>query len=360
VTFPSSDTGFRLHVESVARSPEMDAPEALEHRLRGIYPRVRVRPRELSSEAPVWYVYRDGAWRPPDDGDGWWRDRRVGRLELTSDGWIVDGNPLALGLLGLTRADIGDRHVSDFVTPGTLSDMSTLFEIIVSGERLSATLRVRPTSGEVLALDIVAQLEGNRVVAALRLADDVDVDPHVSVPLPTLLIRPEGDALFAGYVARVAARIPEPTPDGLELRLHRLYPHASVVADGDGWRVQRDGETGAGQQDWWLVEGLPTVRYDAQGLILDANEAALALLGRDVVGRHWQDLVTPGSTTQVTPVIEMLREAGHALSRFRMPDHEGTLVEFDSYSAVDGDVFTTIMRPLGAVPVGRPEDRPTG
>ena len=32
-------------------------------------------------------------------------------------------------------------------------------------------------------------------------------------------------------------------------------------------------------------------------------------------------------------------------SRFRMPAADGSLVEFDSYTEVDGEAFTTVMRP---------------
>ena len=34
--------------------------------------------------------------------------------------------------------------------------------------------------------------------------------------------------------------MPEPTTDGLALRLRRLYPHASVGADGETWTAVRE------------------------------------------------------------------------------------------------------------------------
>ena len=95
---------------------------------------------------------------------------------------------------------------------------------------------------------------------------------------------------------------------------------------------------------WWIADGLATVRYDEQGLILAANEPAQVLLGRDVVGRHWQDLVTAGTTDQVAAVLRLIKEAGWAVSRFRMPSSDGHLFEFDSYTEASGDGFMTIMR----------------
>ena len=44
-------------------------------------------------------------------------------------------------------------------------------------------------------------------------------------------------------------------------------------------------------------------------------------------------------------MLEILRAVGQAESRFRMPDASGRLVEFNSYTVVDGETLTTIMRP---------------
>ena len=56
-----------------------------------------------------------------------------------------------------------------------------------------------------------------------------------------------------------------------------------------------------------------------------------------MVGHHWQEFVTPGSTEQVSATLEILAEIGAAESRFRMPRGDGSLVEFDSYTEVDGE-----------------------
>jgi hypothetical protein len=118
-----------------------------------------------------------------------------------------------------------------------------------------------------------------------------------------------------------------------------------VTADNDGrWLVERDGGV-APSPGWWNEPGLPRVRYDAQALILDANQAAESLLGTALVGRYWQEFVTPGSTEQVAAMLEILASIGEAESRFRIPAADGSLVEFDSFTKVEGETFTTIMRP---------------
>ena len=64
-----------------------------------------------------------------------------------------------------------------------------------------------------------------------------------------------------------------------------------------------------------------------------------------MVGHHWQEFVTPGSTEQVSAMLAILAEVGRAESRFRMPRADGSLLEFDSYTEVVGEGFTTVMRP---------------
>jgi hypothetical protein len=43
-------------------------------------------------------------------------------------------------------------------------------------------------------------------------------------------------------------------------------------------------------------------------------------------------------------MLAILAEVGRAESRFRMPRADGSLMEFDSYTEVVGEGFTTVMR----------------
>jgi hypothetical protein len=43
-------------------------------------------------------------------------------------------------------------------------------------------------------------------------------------------------------------------------------------------------------------------------------------------------------------MLAILANVGHAESRFRMPRADGSLVEFDSYTEMEGEGFTTTMR----------------
>jgi PAS domain-containing protein len=346
LTIPATDAAFRKRVEQIRAETTPRTPDELEARLRRVFPRAVVRERELSGEPPSWYVYRDGGWRPPEGGP-WWEQPGLPRVVVSRDGWITEANETARGLLGFDRRDLGSRHFTDFVAPGTLDDSLALFNIVDQGHELTATVLLRPTSGDIVAVDLQAKREGDSIVSVLRLADDVEVStaPRSTEQPDEVVSVPEGDWAFRGYVNLAMSRMPEPTPDGLALRLRRLYPHAHVTADGARWVVEREVQTAAADAaSWWEDPALPSVRYDAEALILEANEAAKSLLGRDLVGHYWQEFVTPGSTEQVSAMLGILAEVGRAESRFRMPRADGSLIEFDSYTEVQGDTFTTVMR----------------
>jgi len=348
VTIPTDDKAFAQIAERLLEDRDPGSAATLQARLRAVFPRAVVRARELAGESPMLYVYRDGGWRSELHGR-WWETPDLPRLAATSEGWLIEGNATALGLLGIDAAELGTRHFTDFVAPGTLADSLTIFDVVQEGHDLTATVLLRPSSGYAIAVDIHAWRDGDRLHAVLRLADDVEApSPAVEYDSPALKCRPETDSAFRGYAERSLSQMPEPTADGLAMRLRRLYPRADVLVADDHWLATRDpdtaDETGS---DWWKDPALGRVRYDAQALILEANEAAEALLGRGLVGHYWQEFVIPGSAEQVSAMLSILAELGRAESRFRMPRADGSLVEFDSYTEVDGETYVTIMRALG-------------
>jgi PAS domain-containing protein len=345
VTIPTDDKAFAQIAERLLEDRDPKGAATLQARLRSVFPRAVVRARELTGEHPALYVYRDGSWRSHLHGL-WWETPDLPRLAATPDGWLIEGNATALGLLGIDTVELETRHFTDFVAPGTLADSLAVFDVIQQGNDLTATVLLRPSSGYVIAVDIHTWREEDRLVAVLRLADDVEAPaPSVEYDVPTLRCRPETDAAFRGYAERSLSRMPQPTADGLAMRLRRLYPRADVAVADDHWLATRDADAGVETDvGWWEDPALARVRYDAQALILEANAAAEALLGRGLVGHYWQEFVIPGSAEQVSAMLAILSELGRAESRFRMPRADGTLVEFDSYTEVDGETYITIMR----------------
>jgi PAS domain-containing protein len=346
ITIPTTDQAFALMATQLHATADGQGPAGLETRLRRVFPRAVVRSREIAGEAPAWYVYRDGGWRSSMVGP-WWLASDLPRLAVNSEGWLTDANATARGILEIAHDDLNTRHFTDFVAPGALEDSTTLFEIVYKGRDLTATVLLRPSSGQLIAVDLHAERDGEMLVGVFRLADDVEVPTGAAAPeRPAVVCEPETDAAFRGYVELALSRMAEPTPDGLARRLRRLYPHAEVIRADHHWLAKRDAEATPDElDDWWTEPSLPSVQYDAQALILAANEAAEALLGTSLVGHYWQEFVTPGSSEQVSAMLAILADLGRAESRFRMPRADGSLVEFDSYTEVDGEMFTTIMRP---------------
>ena len=59
---PANDRDFERAIDELVDSGLRD-PGTFQERLRELYPRAIVRPRELAGEsAPIWYVYREGRW----------------------------------------------------------------------------------------------------------------------------------------------------------------------------------------------------------------------------------------------------------------------------------------------------------
>jgi hypothetical protein len=345
LTIPSADSAFRVHVGRI-QSAGVDSPEELERRLRRVFPRVVVRARSLSGEGPAWYVYRDGGWRTSVEGE-WWADGSLPRVAVSADGWLTEANPTAAGLLAIDPTDAPSYHFTDFILPGTLTDATALFDVIGSGSALTATILLRPTTGDAIAVDVHTERQGDGIVGVFRLADDIEItaDRTRAVPPEAVATQPATDVAFRAYALRALERMPEPTAEGLALRLRRLYPHATVEATADGWIARRDpGAERDGRAAWWDDPALPRVRYDRQALISETNAAAESFFGRPMVGHHWQEFVTAGSTEQVSVMLDILAEVGAAESRFRMPRSDGSLVEFESYTTVEGEDFTTVLR----------------
>jgi hypothetical protein len=70
VIVPTDDRAFEAFVRSVVGEDRV-TPDILQGRVRQRYPDAVVRPRELQYEPMViWYVYRDGRWRPASEHYG--------------------------------------------------------------------------------------------------------------------------------------------------------------------------------------------------------------------------------------------------------------------------------------------------
>ena len=341
---PSSDRAFAEFVRRIHAQLDAPSPDALQARLQAIYPNVLVRPRSLSSEDHTWYVYREGRW-VDDRANDWWRDEAMPMLELDRDGFIATANAAAGEEFGVPPSRLVHRHFTDFALPGTLEDSLLIREILLSIGEAGGTIRHLRTDGEVRIAEYhaVATEAGSSVTMRPIGPMDAALPSRPSVALETF---PVADGLFAKVVDGIVVRIPEPTPQGLELRLRRSYPYASVDGtEPERWRVSRDPRVDPAPVDWEDPSLARTVALDTS-LIVEANEAALDLLGRDLVGRHWHELALPSSLDQRLQMRDYYVANGGAESTFRLLGPSGELVDYDYRLTWAGDHFVTIMSPF--------------
>jgi PAS domain-containing protein len=343
-TVPSSDRAFAEFVRRVAERASTGSPVDLQARLRSVYPRVLVRPRGLSNDDRTWYVYREGRWvdgRTPD----WWADESMPRIELDSDGFVASANPAAGEELGVDPRHLAHRHFTDFAVPGSLDDAILLRQIVLDVGEAGGTIRHLRADGEVRIAEYRAISNASGSTVVIRPVGPSS-SPPATRPSVSIECSPAEDRLFAVVAEGIVARIPEPTPMGLELRLGRSYPYASVEAIGENrWQVSRDQRTERPAVQWDDPSLACTVALDTS-LITEANEPALKLLGRDLVGRHWHELAVPSSLDQRLEMRDFYVANGGAESTFRLSGAGGQLVDYDYRLQWHGDTYTTVMAPF--------------
>lgn len=354
-TVPSSDRAF---ADFVQRINERNLPESatdLQERLRVVYPRVLVRPRDLAGDYRVWYVYREGRW-VDDTALDWWADESMPRIEIDSDGFITAANAEAGEELGLAPSRLLHRHFTDFAVPGSLEDAILMREIIQAVGEAGGTIQHLRADGEVRIAEYraIANPTGSSVVIR-------PIGPSPATPPPPPSVRldcaPASDGLFAVVVEGIVSRIPEPTPEGLELRLQRTYPHATVQPRGpEHWHVARDPRANSTPVNWDDT-GLARIVALDTSLIVEANETALELLGHDLVGRHWQELALPSSLDRRLQMRDFYIANGGAESTFRLVGAGGVMVDYDYRLSWLGDRFVTLMAPFT---IGTPVRSPAG
>ncbi len=309
-----------------------------------MFPRVLVRPRGLSSEDHIWYVYREGHWVDGSVPD-WFTDEAMGRLDLDADGFIAAANAAAGDEFGLVPSRLIHRHFTDFAVPGTLEDTILMLEIMATVGEAGGTVRHLGGDGEVRIAEFRATANTSGSTIVIRPVGP-SADASATRPSVALACAPVADGLFAVVVEGIVSRIPEPTPEGLELRLRRSYPYATVDgSDPACWHVARDPRLDPEPVNWEDPRLLRTVALDTS-LIVEANQPALELLGGDLVGRHWHELASPSNLDQRLQMRDYYVANGGAQSTFRLIGASGEMVDYDYKLSWQGDRFVTVMSPF--------------
>lgn len=174
VCIPSTDRAFLAAVSEAIARQVPPSPEALEATIARLYPEARVVRRLLAHEPqPVWYAYRDGAYRPVPDAT-WHLDPAVAWASIDGSGVITAANPALEALVGDGSPLVG-RPLSDFMLPENRALQARQFEAVLRGEVLHSIGRGCRPDGSEFVIEYVARLVDGEVHGWYRPASVAEV-----------------------------------------------------------------------------------------------------------------------------------------------------------------------------------------
>lgn len=176
-TIPSTDVTFRRAVDQAIGTSSTS--DDLADRLRPLYPRVQVVDRGLSGERHAVYVYRDGAFMPPDTTQ-WWETADTAAVTIsTTTGTVVDANERVGRIFGARPDDIVGQSLAEFVPPDALDTARTVFATILEVGEARSSVRLRRRDGSDALVEFRAALVPDGVRVWYR-----PVDPELSERSP--------------------------------------------------------------------------------------------------------------------------------------------------------------------------------
>lgn len=148
--------------------------------------------------------------------------------------------------------------------------------------------------------------------------------PYTSVIVRdvALLCFPPEDAVFASFVRRAFEAATSDDTTILQDELRTIYPRAVVRSreafaslTGVAWYVYRDGRYSpfAPGPPWWEDPAAARIVIDDEGRYLDANPAALELLGvglDELLAAPSGDFLPPTFSAAVPWILQLLRDTG--------------------------------------------------
>lgn len=155
LSFPSSDLTLRdLVARLLDRDAAITAPADLEGRLRSVYPRVRVRRRELSNEpSETWYVYPEGTFRAGSDAGEWWASEDVATADFGANGRIVAASAAFARLMRSSPTSLVGLRFTDLVASEGAAAARHLRSILDESGVLETTARFLRIDGTAVDVD---------------------------------------------------------------------------------------------------------------------------------------------------------------------------------------------------------------
>jgi len=148
--FPPDDAVFGAFVRRTFGELAGDTPADLQSKVRSLYPRAVVHPREplASLAGNAWYVYRDGRYSPFSDGPPWWDEPTAARVVIDDAGCYVDANPPALELLGVSLDELRRSKAGDFTPPAFGAEAPWIMQLLRDTGELHSLSMLRSRNDE--------------------------------------------------------------------------------------------------------------------------------------------------------------------------------------------------------------------
>jgi hypothetical protein len=171
-----------------------------------------------------------------------------------------------------------------------------------------------------------------------------------------VLTFPHDDAAFGRYVTTRAADVAH--PDDLVAACRDWYPEIRVrirsdlaqLTPGEVWYVYRDGGVRRRNPDnWWTHPEAARVRFGRNAVFIDANDAAMTLVGGDLAGRSLSDVRPPEQEADPDWLWQSIESAGPVSSVARLQTLDGAElpIEFRADRSEERGVYVSWWRQIG-------------
>ncbi len=177
VCVPTTDRAFRAAVAAVLDELAEATPAELERGVRVVYPRARIRTRDLTGEPiETWYAYRDGSYGPviatawiDQPGVAWARfDPGTGAIRAANDEMI--------GLFRPSDGVLVGHFAHEFIPPGAEAISARQLRAVGEAAETASIGLARRGDGESFVVEFVARPVAGGIEAWYRAVEAVGGD----------------------------------------------------------------------------------------------------------------------------------------------------------------------------------------
>ncbi len=304
-------------------------------------------------------------------------------LVLDADRVVVDASPAIERRLGRPAELLLGRRLDDMVTDDERAGLPGRWAALLRNGTDDAVVAMRRPDDTVQRLRhrAIANVPAPGLQAVLVTSpdapEDADVEtavrralggwriPRFDQPVDgnteavRLVTLPGSDRLFHRFVGLSLDALGVPSIRRLQLHLRGLYPRAVVHRrelageNGQTWYVFRDGRVRRSRlpEGWWSSPGVASGTADADGRLVEADDASGALYGlppAELRERNIRTLGVPGSQDDLALLLRIAFEERTVDSTIRLLGARGEPLDVAFHAERDGDLLRYNVAPVPA------------